>query len=64
MANKNKAAKPRGAVTKNESHMVTVWVPKPVVAAVNTAVRLRDTDRSKWIREAMREKAAREGVSI
>jgi metal-responsive CopG/Arc/MetJ family transcriptional regulator len=60
---KKKSPKPRGAVTQSGSHLVTVWVPLPVVAAIDRAVEALDTDRSKWIREAMREKAARDGAT-
>ncbi|WP_193214954.1 ribbon-helix-helix protein, CopG family [Luteolibacter marinus] len=61
---KHASTKSRGAVTKDESHLVTVWVPIPVVAGIDAAVKRRDTDRSKWIREAIREKAEREGQPI
>lgn len=43
-------------------HMITLWAPRPLVEAVDAHTRRKDTDRSKWIREAMREKAQREGI--
>ncbi len=63
MPNSN-SSKPRGAVSNNEdSHLVSVWVPNTWVEKIQRAVKSRDTDRSKWIREAIREKAAREGAA-
>lgn len=43
-------------------HLITLWAPKPLVAAIDAHANRKDTDRSKWIREAMREKAMREGA--
>lgn len=57
MPNSNKRP---GAVTTENSRLITLWIPHPIVAAVDAAVTAKDTDRSKWIREAIREKAARE----
>jgi metal-responsive CopG/Arc/MetJ family transcriptional regulator len=46
---------------KNQpSHLITLWAPSSLVAAIDAHAKRKDTDRSKWIREAMREKAARE----
>lgn len=42
---------------KEPSHLVTVWVPKNLVQVVDQQAAKTDIDRSKWIREAMREKA-------
>ena len=36
--------------------MVTLWLPKPMAAAVNEAIEIEDTDRSKFIRRAVRDK--------
>lgn len=46
------------------STLITLWVPNPYVPVIKSAVKRKDTDRSKWIREAMREKAEREGFPI
>lgn len=46
----------RGAVTKSESRAVIVYFPKTIIPLIDEAVRLRDTDRSKFIRSAVREK--------
>lgn len=42
------------------NHLITLWAPKSLVAAIDAHAKHKDTDRSKWIREAMREKAMRE----
>jgi len=46
----------------DSSRMVTLWVPHNLAQAVEAAIAKRETDRSKWIREAMRDKAARESI--
>ena len=40
--------------------LVAFRVPKALAAVVDKAAKRKDTDRSKWIREAMREKVLRE----
>ncbi len=47
----------------HRSHLVTLWVPKPLAEAITTAAAQQDTDRSKWIRDAMREKARRQRIA-
>lgn len=42
---------------KTPSHLVTVWVPKSHVSRIDADAANKDIDRSKWIREAIREKA-------
>lgn len=54
----------RGVVTKERSKLVNLWVPKDFVSALDKAVVKLDTDRSKFIRNAMREKLATAGISI
>lgn len=34
--------------------MVTVWIPKPLLDAIDAAVASQDTDRSKFVRKAVR----------
>lgn len=51
---------PKSQSTKPASHLVTLWVPIPLVEVIAKAAKRKDTDRSKWIREAMREKAQRD----
>ena len=53
----------RRAVTKADGKPVLVFFPVPVVEAVDHQVRKEDTDRSKWIRSAIREALLRRGVS-
>lgn len=57
------SARPRGAVKKSEARLVAVWVPDLLVHALDEAVRSLDTDRSKYIRAALREKIRRESRS-
>ena len=52
----------RGSVTKEEAQLVTLWVPKTLVPALDEGVRIEDSDRSKFIRAAIREKLQRAGV--
>lgn len=42
--------------------MVALWVPKPLVTALDKGVRKMDSDRSKFIRAALREKLQREQI--
>jgi metal-responsive CopG/Arc/MetJ family transcriptional regulator len=46
----------RGAVRTSESIFVGVWLPFPLVRALDEAVQVRDSDRSKIIRNALTEK--------
>jgi metal-responsive CopG/Arc/MetJ family transcriptional regulator len=50
----------RGAVRKKGSTLVTVWFPTHVAEAVQEAIVRTDSDRSKYIRSAVREKLLRE----
>lgn len=46
----------RGAVTKSESKQIIVYFPKAIMPLIDRAVDMADTDRSKYIRSAVREK--------
>ena len=46
----------RGSVTKSGSELISFWLPKPIAAMLDDAVNSGDTDRSKFIRAAVREK--------
>jgi metal-responsive CopG/Arc/MetJ family transcriptional regulator len=48
----------RGTVTKNKAQPVAVWLPDALKDQLDRAVQLTDTDRSKLIRAALREKLA------
>ena len=54
----------RGAVQKDESTLLTVWVPRPYFPLIERGVRKTDTDRSKFVRAAIREKLARHGIQM
>lgn len=51
------------AVTKDTGKAVLVYFPVPDVASMDAAVIQEDTDRSKWIRKAVREALARRGIT-
>jgi metal-responsive CopG/Arc/MetJ family transcriptional regulator len=53
----------RGAVTKKEARLITVWLPLVLIPYIDLAVVRNDTDRAKYIRQAIREKLSREGVA-
>lgn len=54
----------RGAVRKKNSRLVNIWVPPGLLTGLDRAVDLSDSDRSKFIRNAIREKAASLGIEI
>ena len=54
----------RGSVKNTKSSLVALWVPKPLAAALDRGVQSEDSDRSKFIRNALREKLARQGITI
>lgn len=49
----------RGANRKTDCVLVGVWLPKTMIAALDIAVQKLDTDRSKLMRSALREKLGR-----
>jgi hypothetical protein len=51
----------RGAIRRENCIFIGVWVPTPVVEAVDKAVRVMDLDRSKFFRRALEEKVTKEG---
>lgn len=54
----------RGIVKKSESTLLTVWVPKTYFPLIARGVRVCDSDRSKFVRAAIREKLTRHGVPM
>ncbi len=54
----------RGAITKRNSRLVNLWVPIGFLPALDQAVRKLDTDRSKFIRVAMKEKLEKNGICV
>ncbi len=50
---------------KKESAVpVTLWVPRSWLAPIDQAVREEDSDKSKFVRNAIKEKLARIGVAV
>lgn len=49
---------------RSGSKLLTVWVPTAMLPAINRGVAKLDTDRSKFVRQAIREKLARAGIII
>ncbi|HVU28382.1 MAG TPA: hypothetical protein VHG71_11685 [Verrucomicrobiae bacterium] len=54
----------RGVVKTSKSDLVALWIPKPMAAALDQGVHIEDSDRSKFIRNAVREKLHRQGIKI
>jgi hypothetical protein len=54
----------RGAVKKSESKLLTVWIPETFERPMKQAVALEDSDKSKFVRNAIREKLARHGIAV
>lgn len=52
----------RGAVRKREARVVNLWCPPEVIQVLDAGVQIEDSDRSKFIRNAIREKARRLGI--
>jgi metal-responsive CopG/Arc/MetJ family transcriptional regulator len=44
---------------QKKERLVAVWLPRTLLRALDRAVAARDTDRSKFIRSAIRERLAR-----
>ncbi len=51
-----------GTLLKAEKELVTLWLPKRLALALNAVVERQDTDRSKFVRAAVREKLQRLGI--
>lgn len=54
----------RGAYKKEDSKQIPLWVPEEMVPLLDEGVKLEDSDRSKFIRNAIREKLARHGIVV
>ncbi|HVU28379.1 MAG TPA: ribbon-helix-helix domain-containing protein [Verrucomicrobiae bacterium] len=54
----------RGSLKKAESTLVNFYAPDPLLVQVEEAVVELDTDRSKFIRTAIREKLNKHGIKI
>lgn len=56
--------KKRGVVRTQTSTFVGLWIPAPLLKKLDGEIDQKDSDRSKFIRIAVREKLARAGVQI
>lgn len=54
---------PKRAVTKETARPVLVYFPEDIVTKIDHCVLSEDTDRSKWMRQAMREALNRRGIT-
>jgi metal-responsive CopG/Arc/MetJ family transcriptional regulator len=54
----------RGSVKKKDSELVALWIPRPVVEAIDRAVITEDSDRSKFIRRAVRNRIQQMGIHL
>lgn len=52
----------RGVIRKSESKLLGVWVPGDLIPLLDIGVRKEDSDRSKFIRQAIREKLRGLGI--
>ena len=51
-----------GRMTKCECKTILLLVPKVMMPGIDLAVRIEDSDRSKFIRNAIREKLQKHGI--
>ncbi len=54
----------RGSVSKSSARLLNLWVPDHFFPLIDEGVRLTDSDRSKFVRSAIREKLFRLGVNL
>ena len=53
----------RGAGKKSKGKLLAVWVPGQLMPRLDQGAKKEDSDRSKFVRNAIREKLARHGSS-
>jgi metal-responsive CopG/Arc/MetJ family transcriptional regulator len=53
----------RGSGKKPKGKLLAVWVPGKLMPHLDQGARMEDSDRSKFVRNAVREKLARHGTS-
>ena len=51
--------RPRGPISRSKNTFVGGWMPQDLVDVMDTAIAESDSDRSKFLRSAVREKIAR-----
>jgi hypothetical protein len=54
----------RGAIKKSESKLLTVWIPGSLETHLQRGAAKEDSDKSKFVRIAIREKLARHGINV
>lgn len=54
----------RGAIRKRNARMVTLWIPHAMADQIDIAIQNEDSDRSKLIRRAIREKLSALNVPV
>ena len=52
-----------GSAKKSKGKLLAVWVPAKLLPRLDQGARKEDSDRSKFVRNAIREKLARHGAS-
>lgn len=53
--NAKRAKQKRGAVSKDNATLVSLWIPREALELMDSVVNSQDTDRSKFIRRAIQE---------
>jgi metal-responsive CopG/Arc/MetJ family transcriptional regulator len=54
----------RGSGKKPKGKLLSVWVPGTLMPRLDQGARKEDSDRSKFVRNAIREKLARQGKPV
>ena len=54
----------RGTIKKADSRLLTVWIPESLEGPLEQGVAKEDSDKSKFVRNAIREKLARHGIIL
>ena len=54
----------RGPNRKKDCELIACWIPRTMVKQIDERVREEDTDRSKWIRGAIRRQFDSMGIQI
>jgi len=54
----------RGSVDTKKSELVALWIPHPLLIALDRAVEVEDSDRSKFIRRALRNHITQVGLQV
>jgi len=52
----------RGALKKSKARLINVWLPFELFPLIDRGISIEDSDRSKFVRCAIREKLGRLGI--